>query len=144
MRANRIAVQSNVWVSGLGSRPTQPHRPPTTTPSSQTISACLRPSYRLVGDPVAGAVVLLVVATAGILHDDGIPRAEVVEEPLRVAGADGDAAVADVALALVIHRPRGAVHEVADVVEPDGQLDGHLVAVGRIDRNPVGRGVHHH
>src|SRR5580693_9469141 len=69
--------------------------------------------------PVAGAVVLGVGA-GGVLHDDGITGAEVVEEPPCVGGADVDAAVTDVALTLVIHRPRSAVDEVAAVVEPDG------------------------
>src|SRR5882757_279028 len=69
--------------------------------------------------PVAGAVVLGVGA-GGVLHDDGITGAEVVEEPPCVGGADVDAAVTDVALTLVIHRPWSAVYEVAAVVEPDG------------------------
>lgn len=53
--------------------------------------------------PVVGAVVPGVGAAAGVLHDDGITGAEVVEEPPCVGGADVDTAMADVALALVIH-----------------------------------------
>src|SRR4051812_8794633 len=52
--------------------------------------------------PVVGAVVPGVGA-GGVLHDDGITGAEVVEEPPCVGGADVDTAMADVALALVIH-----------------------------------------
>jgi hypothetical protein len=52
--------------------------------------------------PVVGAVVSGVGA-GGVLHDDGITGAEVVEEPPCVGGADVDAAMADVAIALVIH-----------------------------------------
>ena len=69
--------------------------------------------------PVVGAVVSGVGA-GGVLHDDGITGAEVVEEPPCVGGADVDAAVTDVALALVIHRPWCAVYKVATVIEPDG------------------------
>src|SRR5271166_6172238 len=69
--------------------------------------------------PVVGAVVLRVGA-GGVLHDDGITGAEVVEEPPCVGGADVDAAVADVSLALIVNRPWSAVYEVAAVVEPDG------------------------
>ena len=69
--------------------------------------------------PVVGAVVSGVGA-GGVLHDDGITEAEVVEEPPSVAGADVDAAVTDIALTLVVHRPWSAVHEVAAVVESDG------------------------
>ena len=52
--------------------------------------------------PVVGAVVPGIGA-GGVLHDDGITGAEVVEEPPCVGGADVDTAMADVALALVIH-----------------------------------------
>ena len=53
--------------------------------------------------PVVGAVVPGVGAAAGVLHQNGIAGAEVVEEPFRVGGADIDTPMADVALTLVIH-----------------------------------------
>src|ERR1700722_12395766 len=70
--------------------------------------------------PVVGAVVPGVGAAAGIGHHDGITGVEVVEEPFRVGRADVDAAMTDVALALVIDRPGSAVYEVAAVIEADG------------------------
>src|SRR5277367_4158886 len=69
--------------------------------------------------PVVGAVVPGVGAAAGVGHHDGITGVEVVEEPFRVGRADVDAAMTDVALALVIHRPWSAVYEVAAVIEAD-------------------------
>src|ERR1700761_6026690 len=53
--------------------------------------------------PVVRAVVPGVGAAAGVGHHDGITGVEVVEEPFRVGRADVDAAMTDVALALVIH-----------------------------------------
>src|SRR3954449_10154393 len=64
--------------------------------------------------PVLGTVVL-VVGADGVLHHDRVAAAEVVVEPLRVGRTEVDAAVADVGLALIGHRPRRAVHEVAAV-----------------------------
>src|ERR1700761_8931114 len=94
--------------------------------------------------PVVGAVVPGVGAAAGVGHHDGITGAEVVEEPFRVGRADVDTTMTDVTLALVIHRPWSAVDEVAAVIEPDGQLDRCPVSVRRVDRNAVGRGIHHY
>jgi len=62
-------------------------------------------------------VVLLVIAAGGVLHDDGIARAEVVEEPLCVPGwADVDVAVAESRLPWSSPTDH-AVHEVADIVD---------------------------
>src|SRR5258707_6177333 len=69
--------------------------------------------------PVVGAVVPGVGAAAGVGHHDGITGVEIVEEPFRVGRADVDAAMTDVALALVIHRPWSAMYEVAAGIEPD-------------------------
>src|ERR1700721_992733 len=94
--------------------------------------------------PVVGAVVPGVGAAAGVGHHDGITGVEVIEEPFRIGRADVDAAMTDVALALVIHRPWSAVDEVAAVIEADSELDRCLVSVRRVDRNAVGRGIHDH
>src|SRR5258708_35133501 len=80
--------------------------------------SCVFSKGRQLALPVAGAIVLGVGA-GGVLHDDGITGAEVVEEPPCVGGADVDAAVTDVALTLVMHRPWSAVYEVTAAVEPD-------------------------
>src|SRR3984957_1465879 len=89
---------------------------------------CVLPKGRELDLPVVGAVVPGVGAAAGVGHHDGITGVEVVEEPFRVGWADVDAAMADVALALVIHRPGSAVYEVAAVIESGGQLDSCLVS----------------
>src|ERR1700744_4764442 len=70
--------------------------------------------------PVVRAVVPGVGAAAGVGNHDGITGVEVVEKPFRIGRADVDAAMTDVALALVIHRPWSAVYEVAAVIEADG------------------------
>ena len=80
---------------------------------------CVLSKRRELALPVVGAVVPGVGAAAGVGHHDGITGVEVVEEPFRVGRADVDAAMTDVALALVIHRPWSAVYEVAAVIEPD-------------------------
>ena len=78
-----------------------------------------KPKGRDLALPVVRAVFPRVGA-GGVLHDDGITGAEVVVEPPCVGRADVDAAVTDVALTLIIHRPWSAVYEVAAVVESDG------------------------
>src|SRR5271166_6650820 len=74
------------------------------------LPASISPVSAFLKLPVVGAVVLR-VGPDRVLHDDGIAGAEVVEEPLRIRRADVDAAVADVTLALIGHRPRRAVYE---------------------------------
>ncbi len=72
------------------------------TEQFKTPSIRRRRASRELALPVAGAVASGVGAD-GVDHDDGITGAEVVVEPLCVGGADVDAAVTDVALALVGH-----------------------------------------
>src|SRR5581483_11940980 len=73
--------------------------------------------------------------------DDVAPPGE-VEEPLGAGGADVDAAVRDVALALGALRPGGGVDVRAAVRQPGGPGDSAVVAVGRVAGNPDGRRVH--
>ena len=60
------------------------------------------------------------------LHD--VARLGEVEEPGGPLGRHVDAAVRHVAVALLRHRPRGGVHELAAVGDADGVLDGRAVA----------------
>ena len=60
------------------------------------------------------------------------------------AGAEVDAAVGDVLAALAVDRPRRGVHVLAAVGDVHVVVDELVVAVGRVDRDAVGRRVHAH
>ena len=63
------------------------------------------------------------------LNDDGVADADGVVVPGGVVGAQVDAAVADVRIALGRHRPRRAVHVDAAPGDADGVVHGELVAL---------------
>jgi len=62
--------------------------------------------------------------------------------PGGVIGAEIDAAVADVGVALGVHRPRGRVHVDAAAGDPLGVLRDDVVALRGTERNPDGARVH--
>lgn len=67
--------------------------------------------------PVVRSIVLVVDADR-VLDHHRVAALHIVDEPLRIGGANVDAAVADVALALIGQRPRGCVHKNAGVRDP--------------------------
>src|SRR5699024_9740071 len=79
---------------------------------------------------------------AGAVHDDErVAVTGVVVVPGRVLGAEVDAAVGDVAHALIGDGPGGGVDEDAVVAQAHAVVDHRVVAAGVAGQSP-GRGVH--
>ena len=67
---------------------------------------------------------------AVLLHDHRVADVDRVEVPLRVLGAQADAAVADILVSERIDCPRSRMHEKATAGDPYGVIDRELVTVG--------------
>src|ERR1700694_4320332 len=73
---------------------------------------------------------------------DDVAALGVVVEPDRGAGADVEAAVTGVGVALGAHRPRRGMYEDAAVGNLGGPVDVGAISVGGVYRNAEGRRVH--
>src|SRR4051794_40620566 len=90
--------------------------------------------------PVRPAVAVL-HPLLGALHDDRVADVGHAVEPLREVEGDVDAAVRDVASALVADRPGGGVDVLAAPRDALRELDLGAVAVRGVDGHAVGGGV---
>ena len=82
--------------------------------------------------PVAETVGARERRADGVEHLDDVAALGVLVEPLRVAGADVQAAVADVGVPLAAHRPRRRVHVDAAVGHLGGAVHLGAISVGRV------------
>src|SRR4051812_23983243 len=78
------------------------------------------------------------------LNDDRVTDPDGVVVPVGIVGAEVDAAVADIRIALRSDRPRRAMHINAAPGDPNRVVDGEFVTLRVAQRDTDGAGVHDH